>query len=1336
MEINKKLNLNKVPNAAENNSLVMAKNIRLTHDGRNITNEEGIKILFNTGNINDIIVGVIPCSTELVIFTYNRDNFDSNIYRYDESTNTKTLVPSAWKYNQGVITGTYTYNINNELIIAFGESDAKDINGNSINIPFKTLNLNRSSNADNDNMYGIAPTIPKCNMTLNKLVVGNQMKQGCYYFFIRYEISTEVYTKWFPIGIPLVAANFGENTIVRYRFPDSNTELKGAFADSVYIDANKIGNCPYNFEINLNLSNTSKYINFEIGVVLQSGTTTNAYRWNKFGISEGARKILFNGIGLEDYAIDNMLDNTFNLYNVKNITNYNNRLYIANYKESEVNVDLRSSANNAVVEYELFNVLDNDYTPLDSTFKTTGTSTTIFRASVLIYDPMINNTLYIDYKYPFIDWYNNIYGPANGFSPIDGTRKIKYTIATVDYFIPIAECYVIIYKYPHVNTGILFYIPGAGYVENVNVYTSLNIFDRSANNINSFCEFVSNNAVFSDIYDTKQTKRLHRKTLIPNNVYNFFIHYVKEDGSYTNGIKLINPTNPIYFDTINGNSTTIDVRQNVSYLSTVTGNSTNSFYDALIFDNTVQNHKLYHYLNTAKNNKFGYFANVEGEVFFKAPDMNAANEGNIGIGIKLTNVHIPAGYVGAFVSYEEVESVVRYTTLMTKPDSSNEGPCFMNHSELLLSNRAYAGNFIKPEYCLAANNEDGRYTVVTDKYNYKVELLNIMELLPADSPLYDNIGREAVVRCSNPEGYLDDHDKLTLINNIAYIGKDVVTVIAINDHIYNDKSKKLISLGYTVYKTLNIDQEQVVEYSNSALNAYLNYDGYIVYDQVLQYGAIEKLRHNKSRSSFEGLGLGILIGTDGTVSYTDGTRVTTNSFAYALKYKKYSDIFIELRTYDVSPETLYTVYNTDKKSPNLIVHASQSSRLYELKHDFLFTELKSYSQFDINKPNIDSYTKTIRRSNVIQTESISNAWRTFPTSGYKVIYENKGRITNIVGIGYYLLVHCEHSLFMFNRDASLQTIDKNVQLAIPDAFDTEYQEVFTSDKGYGGLQDSKATCISENGYLFYDAATKYLYVFDNGKLDVISNDIINLFKSYDIIDLKIGVDKDNNRILICFKANDHYVTLSYNSISKSWISAHDYKFDKICSTKSVVYLMLEESSKLYSFDKNNICNFGDLINNDRSIFPYYSNEIDSDIRYSYVDILCNEAYNVIKVLDTISYILSEELGYSEGNYNQAEQVINRLYSGDFAILYSDSCGTNLLPINVDNSPNSFNAYKYPYYNKGIWNFNYFRNNISGGKTSDKQSLIYGKYFVCRLVFANTTNKHIKLEDFTFHINKY
>ena len=102
---------------------------------------------------------------------------------------------------------------------------------------------------------------------------------------------------------------------------------------------------------------------------------------------------------------------------------------------------------------------------------------------------------------------------------------------------------------------------------------------------------------------------------------------------------------------------------------------------------------------------------------------------------------------------------------------------------------------------------------------------------------------------------------------------------------------------------------------------------------------------------------------------------------------------------------------------------------------------KLLTQYRNDIINITRFDKTIRRSNIIQDESEVNAWRVFPIEGYKNITENKGIITNLVGIGYYLLVHTQHSMFMFDISAALKTRDENVQLYQPDAFEVDYKEV-------------------------------------------------------------------------------------------------------------------------------------------------------------------------------------------------------------------------------------------------------------------------------------------------------
>lgn len=84
-------------------------------------------------------------------------------------------VGNAWTYSGGKIVGTYTYNVNGELIIAIGEYDIvkveevagrdddvinpgdEDDNDNKVNaqkitkeyIPLKTINLDRANASDN-----------------------------------------------------------------------------------------------------------------------------------------------------------------------------------------------------------------------------------------------------------------------------------------------------------------------------------------------------------------------------------------------------------------------------------------------------------------------------------------------------------------------------------------------------------------------------------------------------------------------------------------------------------------------------------------------------------------------------------------------------------------------------------------------------------------------------------------------------------------------------------------------------------------------------------------------------------------------------------------------------------------------------------------------------------------------------------------------------------------------------------------------------------------------------------------------------------------------------------
>lgn len=193
---------------------------------------------------------------------------------------------------------------------------------------------------------------------------------------------------------------------------------------------------------------------------------------------------------------------------------------------------------------------------------------------------------------------------------------------------------------------------------------------------------------------------------------------------------------------------------------------------------------------------------------------------------------------------------------------------------------------------------------------------------------------------------------------------------------------------------------------------------------------------------------------------------------------------------------------------------------------------------------------------------------------------------------------------------------------------------------------------------------------------------------------------------------------------------------------------------------------------------------------SYLDVIYNNDYNNSKSLESINYILNYfDNRYSldaKNVYNVAEDGLRRRYAGYYLDVYTDetqainlklSDGSNDTDENNKDSFNHYDDYKFAKFDKGSWNFNYFRNGFNGGNNelskdelaracnyiyynpstkqnevhtiteedlkksplykSDNRSLIYGKYIVARFIFNNDDATHrFKLENITFNTQQY
>ena len=216
------LSLNKHPKDCPNYSLVNAQNVRVSDDFSCLQTEESIvwneAIGRRLGDDHLILIDIIPCNKELVIFAKEYDdNSKVHILRYNEEDDIIVDLYQNLDYQGGKIIGTFTYNVNNELIIAFSEySD----NGA---VPLKTINLgiwegsNTTSDESNfeDGKLALSPEVVIPKISDFEYVPGTSYK-GWYYYFIRYKINKTDYTRWFPIGHPIFVTTLELKNIFKY----------------------------------------------------------------------------------------------------------------------------------------------------------------------------------------------------------------------------------------------------------------------------------------------------------------------------------------------------------------------------------------------------------------------------------------------------------------------------------------------------------------------------------------------------------------------------------------------------------------------------------------------------------------------------------------------------------------------------------------------------------------------------------------------------------------------------------------------------------------------------------------------------------------------------------------------------------------------------------------------------------------------------------------------------------------------------------------------------------------------------------------------------------------
>lgn len=323
MKIKPKLYLNMSPQTAEDGSLAFARNMKIDDDG-NLISDYGYKditctvandvnpaVALNTYNIKGHIVGL---DNKIYFFTQ-----DNKIIEYDEVAETATKLTTTWTYSGGEIDGYVNTNQSGEKILTVGE-----YLDNGSKIPLKHINL-KFANVE-QSLYSQAPKCPTANLVLTNTYV-KTIPNGVYVFFIRYKIRKDVYTNWFLCSRPI----FGGTS-------EKITTLQGGLS---YINLHKDSAKSFVFHLDFaQTANIASYKEFQLGFIITHNEATDARMWKHFDMTQfnpNGGDIYFDYEDVKEANIDDLLETTYELYNVRNVTAFKNKLYISNYIESNFN---------------------------------------------------------------------------------------------------------------------------------------------------------------------------------------------------------------------------------------------------------------------------------------------------------------------------------------------------------------------------------------------------------------------------------------------------------------------------------------------------------------------------------------------------------------------------------------------------------------------------------------------------------------------------------------------------------------------------------------------------------------------------------------------------------------------------------------------------------------------------------------------------------------------------------------------------------------------------------------------------------------------------------------
>jgi hypothetical protein len=1178
MELIKGLNRDSNKGKMPTGSWVNARNIVLSEEFRDVTNEKGFT---KFEDIPGVIVGVISTNTKIVVFSV--DSSTGEIGVIDESLNYSCVVKSsALNFNiDNPIEGVFTYNYKQELIVAWWDGLADNANPPRIlNIDCLPFEVDINCFPIDVNKLELLLMFPNIGAAEFELIsvnnTGGTLNTGVYTFMYAYVLDDGTVTNYSGITnwIP----------IIKDFYTDKFTEIEGDRSD---VDTTK------SITLKLNNLNTN-YSSIKIAVIKRIGGVTTAITLGDVGFNGTSYEFTYTGLKLEeDISVTELITPTSSFTRVKTGTILDSRLHLANLKEQAL-LDFQPYANNIKVKWirtDDINLaqFENSYKDPLIIFNKKGYASDSVYAPVIIFklkDGTFSRAFHIpntaprslaSVGYPGFNS-NDLISDINAAFPQDFFEEALLVNSNIRYHeffndalstgetgywenqtevYPDEDCSDIKndtgavigtlrnekvrhHKFPSLvqldGWGNPFYTPSSG-------PSVISIFDGSS----SITGFNLGTQTFLDFNGPT--------TVDP-------AYFVIEQQIDVLRIRILQPAlvtvryrAEVFNVEINTEWRLVHIKASGEQIILGEIIATNDLFNpgniTIDFSETV-------FMETG--DKIAWFGGITGSPVLALPtvfginidariDNTGESDGTTKVmGFQLSDVYIPdeikevvdCYYVGYCKKTVENTHKIGQTRLLNSSDKVMD---FYNF-DIKNFNPAYSFDFLKFEYFYTPPQNDGNLLFVTTPplvpYINNVRAIKESSYFPKG--IVSNLSAQLIDTRSSKSDVLAFEVYNYFMNGVPGTQPTVMTTGAIYQYkkdLYAPFQNQEIIITNKVQNILS-DTSEVIYSGDTTINIVGWYTDNTT--RLPVYTIINNPVNIDVQESNSIVGY----------RYSDTTNPEILDI-YPPKFLQRKVIFNEETGDEPLPTLEVYLYNFDYNSSNSLI---------------AILPAVCYGDCNPLEP-VSTFPYRIARSpKQIDESNILNWRKFFSNSYYEMKDRDKGEVWKLQNYNRSLLIYQKFAMYIAKPKDILKTGDIDAALGVGDIFDRQPDELIPDGKGYVGNQSQWATFTCKYGVIHIDAQQGKIFLFNKGIKEISKQGMWNYFESIkDEVEQPDNpfknsgwtatFDEEYNRLIVT-KLGATSVTVSYDFDNNVWASFHDYYPNYLFYTRNKLFSILND----------------------------------------------------------------------------------------------------------------------------------------------------------------------------------